>query len=128
MMTMLGLAIAALAAYWVFTDARGRGHEFTTAILWSLGTLAMLIIFLPLYLIVGRRLQPSRRSEKSIDIEAVPVEELVYCPMCGSKVKEDFKTCPYCSHSLRLNCEKCGRELDRRWRTCPYCEAPVGGK
>jgi len=128
MMTIIGLAIAALAAYWVYSDARGRGHGSTTALLWSLGTLFMLVVFLPLYLIFGRRLTPARRGEPAIDIEGVPVEELMHCPMCGSKVKEDFKVCPYCSHTLKPKCEKCGQDMNREWRTCPYCDTPVNSK
>lgn len=128
MLNYIGLAIAAFAAYWVYNDAKGRGLGSTTALLWSLGTLVMLIIFLPLYLVFGRRSVPARRTEPAIDIEGVPVEELMYCPMCGSKVKEDFKVCPYCSHTLKPKCEKCGQEMNRHCRVCPSCGAPAEPK
>lgn len=128
MMMTISLAIAALAAYWVYTDARRVGHETGTALMWTLGTLVFMIVFLPLYLLFGRKPKGVRRQEQVIDVEAVPAEEAIFCPMCASKVKEDFVTCPYCSHTLRPKCEKCGQELRRDWKTCPYCEAPVKGK
>jgi len=125
---MIVLVIGAVAAYWVYNDARGRGHGSTTALLWALGNMFIPYIFFPLYLIFGRRLTPVRRAEPAIDIEGVPVEELMHCPMCGSKVKEDFKVCPYCTHTLKPKCESCGKELERHWRTCPYCDIPVNPK
>lgn len=130
MMTTIGLVIAFIAAYWVYNDARGRGHDLGYALLWSLGTLAMLIVFLPLYLVVGRK--PKTVSERKdvtvIDVDAVPVEDAFNCPMCGSKVKDDYKVCPYCSYTLKPKCQSCGQELSRDWKTCPYCQAPTAPK
>lgn len=128
MMSLFGIVIAGLAAYWVYNDAKGRGHEKGTAIMWSVGTFVLLIIFLPLYLIFGRKPKLTRREEPVIDIESVPADQLMHCPMCGKKVQNDFKTCPYCSHTLNPKCEQCGRELNREWRTCPYCEAQATPK
>lgn len=134
MIATFGFIISFVAAYWVYYDARGRGHELGTAMLWSLGTLAALIIFLPLYLLLGRKQPPmdrngrSRREEIIIDVEAAPVEETMHCPMCGGKVKEDYKACPFCSFTLKPQCGSCGRELNREWRTCPYCQAPATHK
>ena len=68
------------------------------------------------------------KDARIIDIEAVPVEELVYCQMCASKVKDDFKVCPHCGHTLKPKCDHCGRDLNREWRTCPYCETPTNPK
>lgn len=128
MMMTISLIIAAFAAYWVYTDARRLGHETGTAMMWALGSFAFMIVFLPLYLLFGRKPKGGRRREQVIDVEAVPAEETIYCPMCGSKVKEEFNTCPYCSHTLRPKCEKCGQELRREWKTCPYCETPARDK
>lgn len=134
MIATFGFIISFVAAYWVYYDARGRGHDLGTAMLWSLGTLAALVIFLPLYLLLGRKQPPmsktgrSRREEIIIDVEAAPVEETMHCPMCGGKVKEDYKACPFCSFTLKPQCGSCGRELNREWRTCPYCQAPATHK
>lgn len=128
-MMTLSLVIGAIAAYWVYNDARGRGHEMTTALLWSVGTLAALVIFLPLYLLLGRKqpLKPQRHTEV-IDVEAIPVEETFTCQMCASKVKDDFKVCPYCGFTLKPTCTSCGKELNREWRICPYCQTTTAAK
>jgi RNA polymerase subunit RPABC4/transcription elongation factor Spt4 len=124
-----GLLIGAVAAYWVYNDARGRGHELGTALLWALGTIAALIIFLPLYLLVGRKspMKP-KRNQDFIDVEATPVEETIQCSMCARKVKEDFKICPYCGFTLKPTCSSCGKELNREWRVCPHCQTPTDAK
>lgn len=130
MMMTISLLIAAFAAYWVYNDSRRLGHERGTALMWSLGTLVFMIVFLPLYLIFGRKPRSVSRPADVVDVEATPVGEgeTMHCPMCGGKVKEEFKTCPYCSHTLKPKCEKCGQELRRDWKTCPYCEAPANPK
>lgn len=121
--------IAAIAAYWVFNDARGHGHNMSTALLWAVGTVAAIVIFLPLYLLFGRKrpINP-HRDDNIIDVEAIPVEETIKCPMCASKVKEDFKACPHCGFTLKPSCTSCGKELNREWRVCPYCETPTDAK
>ncbi|SDF55653.1 zinc ribbon domain-containing protein [Sporomusa acidovorans] len=128
-MMTLSLLIGAIAAYWVYNDARGRGHDLGTALLWSVGTIAALIIFLPLYLLFGRKTPvKSRTREDFIDVEATPVEDSIQCTMCGGKVKEDFKICPYCGFTLKPTCSSCGKELNREWRVCPYCQTPAEHK
>lgn len=130
-MSLLFLLLHALAGYWVFSDSRSRGHTVTTTLLWTVGTLATPYIFVPLYLLLGRKMdrQPVRRQDPDIiDVEATPVEETVPCPMCASRVKEEFKVCPYCGFTLKPKCESCGKELNREWRTCPYCNTPTAPK
>lgn len=130
-MVTISFIIAFIAAYWVYNDARGHGHELGTALLWSLGTLAAIIIFLPLYLLFGRKapMKNSRRRDDFIDVDATVMDgEVMHCPMCGGKVKEEFKVCPYCSYTLKPQCQSCGRELNREWKTCPYCQTPAAPK
>lgn len=122
------IIIGVVAAYWIYNDARRLGHERAAALLWAVGAVPFPFICLPLYLILGRKPKHVRRPAEVIDVEGVPVEETTYCPMCGGKVKEDFKVCPYCSHTLKPRCEKCGRELRREWKACPYCEEPAAPK
>lgn len=129
MMSTFGLLIAALAAYWVYNDARGRGHDLGVALLWSIGTMAAIVVFLPLYLLFGRkRAMKSRRNDDIIDVEAMPVGATVKCPMCAGNVQEDFKACPYCGFALKPACSSCGKELSREWRLCPYCQTPADVK
>jgi hypothetical protein len=123
-MMIISMLVGAVAAYWVYNDARGRGHDLGTALLWSVGTVAALFIFLPLYLLVGRKSPVKQRpSADIIDIEATLVEgETIKCPMCAGRIKEEFKVCPYCGFTLKPACPSCGKELNREWRVCPYCQ------
>lgn len=129
-MSLIYLALAALAGYWVYSDSKGRGHALNHTLLWTAGTLVIPYVFLPLYLLLGRKAETNgkRRDQDIIDIEATPVEELIKCPMCASGVKEEFIVCPYCGFTLKPKCEACGKELQREWKTCPYCEAPTSPK
>ncbi|MCX7780344.1 MAG: zinc ribbon domain-containing protein [Negativicutes bacterium] len=129
-MSFVFLAIAAIAGYWVYSDSRSRGHEFGSTLLWTLGTLVMPLVFLPLYLLLGRKtsMPSSRRDADIIDVEATPVEETSRCPMCAGRVKDEFKVCPYCAFTLKPKCEACGKELNREWKTCPYCNTPAAPK
>ncbi len=131
-MGTISLLIPVLAGCWVYNDAKTRGHTTGSAMLWAAGTVALLIVFLPLYLIIGRKQQvrtkPELRDEKTIDVEATVVEETVICPMCASKVQEDFKICPYCGYTLKPKCETCGQELKREWKTCPNCNTSAPQK
>lgn len=129
-MSFVFLAVSALAGYWVYSDSKGRGHDLNTTLLWTVGSLVIPYVFLPLYLLLGRKSQANgkRRDQDIIDVEATLVEDLVKCPMCASKVKEDFKVCPYCGFTLKPKCQTCGKELNREWKTCPYCEAPAAPK
>jgi RNA polymerase subunit RPABC4/transcription elongation factor Spt4 len=123
--------VAIVAAYWVYNDAKSNGHNTITVVIWTVGTLLMAVIFLPLYLLFGRKpVMKRRRDAKIIDVEATAVDdkEKVNCPMCANKVQEDFKLCPYCGYTLKPQCEKCGQDLNREWKVCPYCQTPTTGK
>lgn len=124
-MFSIGFLIAFIAAILVYNDAKKHGHEMGSALLWALGTLAMLIVVLPLYLIFGRRpqLKKNRADSNIIDIEATVVDETyANCTMCGSKVKDDFNICPYCGFTLRPKCKNCGQSLSRGDKMCPNCQ------
>ncbi|MFQ6091078.1 MAG: zinc ribbon domain-containing protein [bacterium] len=43
------------------------------------------------------------------------------CPNCDRFIRHDFKVCPYCQTSLRVNCSECNRTLEPDWVVCPYC-------
>jgi RNA polymerase subunit RPABC4/transcription elongation factor Spt4 len=131
----LFLLLGACAAYWVYGDARKRGQDKKTAALWSfgamlasLGALQLLLLYMVVYFLMGRRVKAVSRQDDVIDIEATPVEDTVMCRMCAHTVNKDDVTCPHCGYTLRPKCEGCGQELSREWRTCPYCEKPASGK
>lgn len=130
-MLSFGFLIAFVAAMWVYNDAKKYGHDIGSAVLWALGTLAMLVVVLPLYLIFGRKpqLNKSRRNDDIIDVDAIVVtENYSNCTMCGSKVKDDFNICPYCGFTLNPKCKNCGQQISRDVRSCPNCKTPTDPK
>ncbi|MGI6093368.1 MAG: double zinc ribbon domain-containing protein [Negativicutes bacterium] len=127
-MVSIGFIVAFLAAFWVYNDAKQRGHDIGTAILWSLGTLAMLVVFLPLYLLFGRKpqLKKNRQDSDIIDVEAtVTTDSYLTCTMCGKNVKDEFNVCPYCGFTLKPECKNCGQHLSRDNKYCPTCQTPT---
>lgn len=44
------------------------------------------------------------------------------CPWCNYEIKDDFKACPNCWLSLKINCKKCNKEVKIDRNICPYCE------
>lgn len=95
---MAMILVRLVAAFFVYYDAKKRGHETIRAILWSVGSAIVPYVILPLYLLVGRKTKEHKQyyNNDVIDIEATVVEETINCTRCGSKVKEDFLVCPYC--------------------------------
>ncbi len=83
-MQFLGLAIAFIVAFWVYTDARNRGKTTGKAFLWFLGVFFVLILFLPLWFIT----RPKVRS---------------CCPHCGEYYESGDSDifCPSCGVELR---------------------------
>jgi type IV pilus assembly protein PilB len=65
--------------------------------------------------------------EELVRVIEVEAEESFQCPKCGSVVRREFKTCPYCTFTLRNTCESCEQELKPEWKICPYCVRPVTG-
>jgi type II secretory ATPase GspE/PulE/Tfp pilus assembly ATPase PilB-like protein/ActR/RegA family two-component response regulator len=63
--------------------------------------------------------------EELLRVIEVEAEETFQCPKCGSAVRREFKTCPYCMLTLRNICESCEQELKPEWKICPYCTRPV---
>lgn len=126
-MASIGFLIAGLSAIWVYNDAKRRGRDFGSALLWAIGTMAMVVIVLPLYLLFGRR--PQMRKDFNadiIDVEATVItDNVINCTMCGSKVKEDYNVCPYCGFTLRPKCPNCGLQLERNVKACPSCQSPT---
>lgn len=128
----LHLLLGLLVAVWVYRDAQKFGYGRNAALLWAIGNAVFVLVFFPLYLLLGRKPQVRRRKveEPVIDAEFSEVDgaQAVECPMCARKVKEEFNLCPYCGYTLRLTCKACGKELQREWKVCPYCQAKTPEK
>ena len=86
MFGMIGFLVALAVAFWVFSDARGRGLTTGKALLWFMGTLFLLIVFLPFWLIMrpgkGYAVATGRR--------------LTLCARCGSSYEGMASFCPTC--------------------------------
>ena len=86
-----GLAVAAVVAGWVVADAMRRGKSNGAALLWGLGVLLLLIVFLPLYLFM-------RWGEKpGIQVNA----PTTLCQYCGLSSPGDPAYCPHCDRQLK---------------------------
>lgn len=106
-MALISMVIGLLTAFFVYNDARKGGRGSITALLWAVASVAMPIVIVPLYFLVGRktRKQDAYDHNDIIDIEATVVEET--------------------SHTLQLPCKSCGKLLNEEWKGCPYCQAPI---
>jgi len=83
---LLVMLIPALAAFWVFIDARDKGRSEGHAFLWAFGTFMAMIIFLPLWLFIRWQTTPSKNVHTCQACRR-PFPELPgarYCPYCGS--------------------------------------------
>jgi len=66
--------------------------------------------------------------EELVRVIEVEAEESFQCPKCGSVVRREFNSCPYCMFALRNTCQSCEQELKPEWKICPYCANPVTGQ
>ena len=48
-------------------------------------------------------------------------ENLIECPKCKAKVKENAKFCPECGEKLGAACPKCGNPVKPNAKFCPEC-------
>lgn len=86
--TLVGLGIALFVACWVYKDAKSRNSSAPA--LWAIGVFALLIVFLPLYLIM-------RPSKTDITLtKAAPM----LCPHCGKYYEPPVTFCPHCGTKL----------------------------
>lgn len=90
-MKFIGLLVVIIIAIWVFSDARSRGKSYGVAFGWFLGTLFLLIVFLPFWLIV----RPKKYSD--VLIEKRPK----LCHHCGKSYEDSPSFCTNCGKSLR---------------------------
>lgn len=88
---ILGIIIPLLIALWVVSDARKRGYNTGAIVGWFIGVWLLLIVFLPLYLILRSRQQPTSQETKATRV----------CPNCGRLLKGNPVFCPYCEERLR---------------------------
>mgnify|MGYP000156851462 CR=1 FL=1 len=136
------LLIPLFAALWVLHDAKNRNMSTGSAIIWSIGTFALLIIFLPLYL-----LSRPQKQQQSIIVNNQTNNNRSLCPHCGKYYEGNAAFCPLCGQSVQavqsaqptqLNaasqettattpletirkCDKCGNTIPDGYEKCFYC-------
>ena len=87
-MTLIAFTFLLVVSAWVYSDARSRNSSHPA--LWALGVFALLIVFLPLYLIM--------RPPKSNIVVTRSAPNL--CPHCGKYYEPPVKFCPNCGNKL----------------------------
>jgi len=90
-MELLLLVIPFIVGIWVYTDAKRRGKSGGSAFLWFLGNFALLIVFLPLWLITRPKLPG----------ELQPAATPRLCIHCGKYYEGNPSYCPNCGHELK---------------------------
>ena len=83
-MEIIGILILLVTTGWVYSDAKDRGSSSPG--LWAFGTLCLLIVFLPLYLIM----RPSKNRASKL------------CPHCGKYYNDNPVFCPNCGQEISV--------------------------
>ena len=78
-MEVIGLAIAFIVAFWVYSDAKNRGKTTGKAFLWFLGVFFILILFLPLWLFTRPKVKLCSHCGEYYEYG----ESDRFCPRCG---------------------------------------------
>ena len=99
-----------LLAFWVFADAKKRGHEHPA--LWGILTMIGSVITLIIYHMVRPKMRVDKEGKK---------QPKGLCPLCGAVIKDDYIACPGCGVPIRCTCPSCGHALENDWNFCPYC-------
>jgi hypothetical protein len=77
---VVGFAIALIAGVWVYNDAQKRGSAF--ALGWAIGTVGLLIVFLPLWLFI----RPPLVTSLCAGCEKYYHGGVSFCPNCGQRL------------------------------------------
>jgi len=86
---LLVVFVLVIIGGWVYSDAKERGSS--CSVLWAIGVMAMMIIFLPLYFIC----RPSKKVTVIVENKSSSL-----CPHCGKYYEGNPKFCPNCGTAL----------------------------
>jgi hypothetical protein len=90
---LVGLSMAAVAAYWVYKDAKSKNVHDPGG--WAVLTLLGFIIFLPVYLLWGRK----RVNHTELQTIATPGGKR-FCAQCGAQLPVDVRFCTNCGREI----------------------------
>ncbi len=82
-MEFIGLVIAFIVAFWVYSDAKNRGKTTQKAFFWFLGVFFVLVVFLPLWLITRPRAKLCPNCGEHYEY----AESERFCPKCGVELE-----------------------------------------
>ncbi len=109
--------------FWAYRDARRRSRSAT----FQAAAVALVAFFfvpgLWLYLLMRPRLTLSQQYAAALEEEALleELDEIMNCPGCNRRVREEYLLCPSCLAELKTPCERCEKPLAHAWQACPFC-------
>lgn len=109
--------------FWAYRDARRRSRSAT----FQVSAVALVAFFfvpgLWLYLLMRPRLTLTQQYATSLEEEALlqELDDVLACPSCNRRVREEYLLCPSCLFELKTPCETCEKPLAQAWLACPFC-------
>ena len=112
------MLIPLLVGVWVFLDARSRGKDMSSSLLWGMGTFLLLIIVLPLWLFLRPPLGKSYTSDRYSGMReqnSAFEEQRLFCTHCQQSIEgiNDALFCPYCGQRLSHKKDPINIEADQ---------------
>ncbi len=109
--------------FWTFRDARRRSRStiFQAA---SVAMVGFFFVFgLWLYLLMRPRLTLTQQYASALEEEALlqELDDVLNCPGCNRRVRDEYIVCPSCLIELKVPCPKCEKALAHAWLACPFC-------
>lgn len=89
-----------LAGVLVALDARDRGMNKFTAVIWYFAVIALFGLPAVLYLFLRKPLASAGSRGQNAAADSQPAPPQRYCPYCGQAQEPDSKICPACRKLL----------------------------
>lgn len=98
---IIGFIIAILLGVWVYKDAEKRYPEKSSAPgYWALGTILLLIVFFPLYLIFRPKKIKEKTDTSISSFNKTNLQDANFCSKCGSKIERCDSFCKGCGEKI----------------------------
>jgi hypothetical protein len=109
--------------FWAYRDSRRRSRS---AVFQLATVLLVTLLFVPglwLYLLMRPRLTLTQQYAAALEEEALlqELDDVLNCPGCNRRVREEYLVCPSCLIELKTPCEHCDKPLAHAWMACPFC-------
>ncbi len=107
---------------WVARDSVSRSRSLVFQVLMILGTIALNVFGLLVYLIIRPQKTLVEKYHEELERKALAENE-ESCPTCSKHLPLEFQFCPHCGEEVRHPCKKCKGLVSKNWTICPYCGA-----